>query len=272
MKYLFICFAFLSAVSAEDANCTNNEISGYWLFDESLPLSQEDIKCPQDIPVPLPTHQVKIQLKQPNVAVDAFGNKGVWTSVYGWALEVTVNYRKYFAYLYAHSDGSSLTSKCNETVTGLSHDVLGHNWACFRGRKVENFDDLTFISKEKTHLKKISVKKNVKFQNGKPLYWKPPPALSDSEETKRLVASLPDFFDWRNVSGVNYLPPISQQVCSDCYAHASVAALSARVRIATKNSQTPRFSVQQIIDCSTPNYSSGCNGGWPYTVAGITLF
>lgn len=32
-------------------------------------------------------------------------------------------------------EGSKVTSYCDQTLTGWVHDVLGHNWACFAGKK-----------------------------------------------------------------------------------------------------------------------------------------
>lgn len=54
--------------------------------------------------------------------------------------------------------------------------------------------------------------------------------------------------------------------CGSCYAYSSMGTLEARVRIATNNSETPVFSTQQVVDCS--EYSQGCEGGFPYLVAG----
>lgn len=33
-------------------------------------------------------------------------------------------------------DGHKVTSLCDQTLPGWAHDVLGHNWACFVGKKV----------------------------------------------------------------------------------------------------------------------------------------
>ena len=78
---------------------------------------------------------------------------------------------------------------------------------------------------------------------------------------------LPDSFDWRNVSGVNYLSPIRNQGnCGSCYAFGSMAMLEARIRIITNGSVQPVFSTQDVVGCS--NYSQGCDGGFPYLIAG----
>ena len=36
-----------------------------------------------------------------------------------------------------YQNGSEVTSICDRTLVGWSHDVLSHNWACFKGKRVE---------------------------------------------------------------------------------------------------------------------------------------
>lgn len=84
---------------------------------------------------------------------------------------------------------------------------------------------------------------------------------------RRHVGSIPDSFDWRNVSGVNYVTPVvSQGSCGSCYSFAAVAMLEARIRIRSNMTQQPFLSNQDVVSCSP--YSQGCNGGFPYLVAG----
>lgn len=45
-----------------------------------------------------------------------------------------------------------------------------------------------------------------------------------------------------------------------------MAIHEARLRIKTKNQNLTVFSTQDIVECS--NYSQGCEGGFPYLVAG----
>ena len=98
---------------------------------------------------------------------------------------------------------------------------------------------------------------------------------------------MPVSFDWRNVNSVNYVSPVRDQgicicpfvenklklwllnyiaSCGSCYIFSSMALLESRVRIATNNSETPVFSTQEVVDCS--QYSQGCEGGFPYLIAG----
>ena len=73
--------------------------------------------------------------------------------------------------------------------------------------------------------------------------------------------------DWPNVNGLNYLSPIrNQQSCGSCYTFGSMAMHEARLRIYSNNTKTTVFSTQDIVECSF--YSQGCEGGFPYLVAG----
>ncbi|XP_048454020.1 dipeptidyl peptidase 1 [Rhincodon typus] len=54
--------------------------------------------------------------------------------------------------------------------------------------------------------------------------------------------------------------------CGSCYSFSSMGMLEARIRIRTNNTQTPILSTQQIVSCS--QYSQGCEGGFPYLIAG----
>ena len=78
-------------------------------------------------------------------------------------------------------------------------------------------------------------------------------------------AGLPERWDWRDVHGLSYVPPVrSQGSCGSCYASATVAMLEARLAIASGGRVRPRLSVQEVLECSP--YSQGCGGGFPYLV------
>ncbi|NXT94959.1 CATC peptidase, partial [Anhinga rufa] len=63
-----------------------------------------------------------------------------------------------------------------------------------------------------------------------------------------------------------FVVPFSSASCGSCYAFSSMGMLEARIRILTNNTQKPIFSPQQVVSCS--QYSQGCDGGFPYLIAG----
>jgi len=78
---------------------------------------------------------------------------------------------------------------------------------------------------------------------------------------------LPDSWDWRNVSGIDYVSEVRNQGgCGSCYAFSSMGMLESRVRVLTKNTKQYTFSPQDIVSCS--ELSQGCEGGFPYLIAG----
>ena len=54
---------------------------------------------------------------------------------YVQGFEVVVAGRKYFAFSKFEKKGRTVTSYCNELMPGWSHDSLGHDWACYTGKK-----------------------------------------------------------------------------------------------------------------------------------------
>jgi cathepsin C len=51
--------------------------------------------------------------------------------------EVVIHGRKYFAFSKYEGSGSNVTSYCDQTLPGWTHDVLGNNWACYIALKKE---------------------------------------------------------------------------------------------------------------------------------------
>ena len=96
--------------------------------------------------------------------------------------------------------------------------------------------------------------------------WKNGEKLSAKKPQELLsVGDLPAEWDWRNVSGVNYVTYTRNQhipqYCGSCWAHGPTSSLSDRLNILRKNA-FPRvvLSPQVVINC----YAGGsCNGGNP---------
>lgn len=90
--------------------------------------------------------------------------------------------------------------------------------------------------------------------------------LSDyHQEEPQPEIELPDNFDWRNVSGENYVPDVkNQKACGSCFAFAAITAIESRIRIQTKNQLKPLLAVQDVVSCSP--YAQKCHGGIPYAI------
>jgi cathepsin X len=80
---------------------------------------------------------------------------------------------------------------------------------------------------------------------------------------KDFNGEIPDAFDWRNVSGINYLSWSKNQhipqYCGSCWAQAATSVIADRVNIARNwTSITIGISPQAIINCDA---GGDCNGG-----------
>ena len=91
--------------------------------------------------------------------------------------------------------------------------------------------------------------------------------LPNSNNIDKPESYLPESWDWRQVNGVNYVSDVRNQGgCGSCYAFSSMGMLEARIKILTNNTVSPVFSTQDVVSCS--KLSQGCEGGFPYLVAG----
>ena len=276
------------------ANCTYEDIVGTWLFHFGPNGYDNTLDC---------THfkivdAFAVQLVFPDVAVDQYGNKGFWTLIYNQGFEVVIGQRKYFAFSNYTVENKTVTSYCNSTLNGWSHDLWDHNWECYFGVRVDsegsvksqpamNFDLNRKYVPNKAYIDEINTKQGLwqathypeylqmtlgdrlQRAGGVPKYGRPhfPSIAPVGEDIRKAADLLPDSFDWRDVNGINYVSPIRNQgQCGSCYAFASMAMLEARLRIRTNNSMQVVLSPQDVVGCS--EYAQGCEGGFPYLIAG----
>uniref|UniRef100_T1IR55 Dipeptidyl peptidase 1 n=1 Tax=Strigamia maritima TaxID=126957 RepID=T1IR55_STRMM len=282
-----------SSVADTPANCTYDDIQGNWIFYETERSRSTNENCDKIGSV---VYKTQLKLKFPNLVVDDLGNIGFWTIIYNQGFEVVINQRKYFAFSLFKQSGQNATNYCDQTFPGWSHDILVRNWACFMGKKVglwpEKYISLSksqvngmyrtnkgfineinnkqtlWTAKVYSHFEKLSHEELLSMRGGrKSKIIHLPKSSPISREIEKLTSNLPLVFDWRNVSGVNYISPIRNQgTCGSCYSFASMAMLEARLRIYTNNTNQVIFAPQDVVSCS--EYSQGCEGGFPYLIAG----
>ncbi|XP_072026805.1 dipeptidyl peptidase 1-like [Amphiura filiformis] len=292
MILLIGIFALLVPYVAADtpANCSYEEIVGEWTFSVSGGGGDNTLNCSSPGPV---TYSVTVNLLYPDVAVDTVtGHKGFWTIIYNQGFEVVLNNKKYFAFSKYTQDGEKVTSICDETLPGWVHNTVGSDWACYVGQKMNKKSLPTKPQKEQMYqtdhdmIKKINAAQNswvagdypefdkmtmeqmIKKSGGRKsrVAVRPKPALA-TPNLKSTVANLPSHFDWRDIDGDNYVSPVRDQAaCGSCYSFASMAMIEARLRIASNNTLQVVLSPQNTVSCS--EYAQGCEGGFPYLIAG----
>lgn len=296
--FLLLACSLSAVVCDTPANCTYEDVLGTWTFNLGPAGFNRTVNCvnfsSDDVFKTLTVH-----LEFPDTVVDEYGNKGFWTLIYNQGFEVVVGERKYFAFSNYTSINSTVTSYCDSTLNGWSHDLWGHNWACYFGQKVEeelsgakswkfneieldrkyveNKDFIEEINSKQNHwhathypaLTKLTLGDRLRRAGGIPRASSPsfPGVAKVKNDTFLLTSKLPKSFDWRHVDGEDYVSEIRNQgECGSCYAFASMAMLESRLRIATSNSLKVVFSPQDVVGCS--EYSQGCEGGFPYLIAG----
>lgn len=296
---LFVLLASWSVPAAADtpANCSFPDLRGTWEFHVSPSKGGargRDIDCSNLGPS---EKKVTVTIKELDVAEDDLGNVGFVTIIYNQGFEVVINNMKWFAFFKYEQHGSNVTSFCHDTFPGWVHDVLGRNWACFVGKKISGasgkklnpapfqlgaghipyrsnpafVEQINSVQKSWTatvypEYEGMSMEDLLKRAGGRKsrIPSIPPPAPMPTDEKYH---GLPDAWDWRNVGGYNFVSPVRNQgSCGSCYAFATMGMLESRIRVMSRLQQKPVLSPQQVVSCS--NYSQGCDGGFPYLIAG----
>ncbi|KRY52559.1 Dipeptidyl peptidase 1 [Trichinella britovi] len=276
-RILAAIFALILSTEADiPVSCYFEDVAGTWKFQESGYSTKGPATCENAIMDF--SRQNIIQLLYPNVALDKFGNRGKWTLIY-------------------NQDPHHVTSVCEQTVPGWSHDKYVRDWSCFVGHKIKT--PLSRIKPAETKTYNIMTNyKNAfyseyRFLNNMKFIDK-----INKAQTNWYAVAYPEFEDLSRLEMLLKLGGIKSKImnrpkparitehvqnlanelpdqfdwrnvsgsCGSCYAFASAAMHEARYRILTDNQHQPVFSPQDIIECS--QYSQGCDGGFPYLIGG----
>ncbi|XP_071084168.1 dipeptidyl peptidase 1-like [Haliotis cracherodii] len=291
-----VVLSVLVAVYADTpANCTYEDVKGTWIFNVGPRDGDRTLNCST---FSSGEETLEVTLYFPDLAVDQYGNEGFWTLIYNQGFEFVIAGRKYFVFSKYESSGKKVTSICDQTMPGWSHDIFDREWSCIIGKKGTPVPRKTYVDPLATRDLRQMYRNDHDFINkinsmqsswkaraykdqeqytvgemlkraggrGSRILSRPRPAPV-TDAVARVARQLPESFDWRNVDGSNYVSPIrNQAACGSCYAFASMAMNEARVNIMTNNTVAPVFSPQDIVECS--EYSQGCEGGFPYLIGG----
>ncbi|KAK3852192.1 hypothetical protein Pcinc_041214 [Petrolisthes cinctipes] len=292
---LLVCWAALCAGDTP-GNCMYDDIRGTWTFYETERSGDNTINCDTLGPI---VHTKTFTLSFPNNVMDELNNEGTWTMVWNQGFEVNINERSYYAFSYYEGNMLISTSYCDRTMNGWSRDNTVRNWSCFFGNKttpvaprptsrvtvvesqlqqhynndhnmIHNINTMqtSWTAKAYPQHEKYTVQEMLNRGGGVgSMLTSPPTPAPATPEQKARVSLLPDNFDWRNISGQNYVTPVRDQGgCGSCFAFASMAQVESGIRIATKNQRSDVFSPQDIVSCSV--LAQGCLGGFNYLTGG----
>jgi len=303
----FPCLLIVGSVLGDTpANCTYDDVEGSWIFYESERSQGSNIDCSKHNPVvskfrlSLKYPNVAVDQFGNTGTWTMVYNQGFEVTVAGRT------YFGYSDYV--EESPEKVISYCNQTKAGngWSHDVTVRNWACFNAKKVDgrmfepkihtyssnmfhesnrlysqsqaeadmiNMHQNSWEATVYPSMQNVSVKDIFNMRGGRRSVLHSKPKLRSAglftlmEGQQSVKSYLPSSWDWRNVSGVNYVSEVRNQgACGSCYAFSSMGMLESRVKIATKNTKNFVFSTQDVVSCSL--LSQGCEGGFPYLVAG----
>lgn len=307
LLFVSLCLLAGPALGDTPANCTFEDVEGSWIFYESERSQGSNIDCTSQVPavakfrVDLKYPNVAVD-QFGNVGTwTMVYNQGFEVTVSGRS------YFAYSDYTEEAPDKVVSYCNQTKIGGGWAHDVTVRNWACFTGKQVEKNglkyepkyhrtsasllheatqlytqteEEAQIINSQQNswkatvypNMQNVPVKDIYNMRGGikSVLHTKPKSiqeAVSSKNMNSMLKSYLPASWDWRNVSGVNYVSEVRNQAsCGSCYAFSSMGMLEARVKIATKNTKNPVFSTQDVVSCSL--LAQGCEGGFPYLIAG----
>lgn len=305
LELISIFVLILSSVRSDTpANCHFKDIIGKW----SLMIGEETRDRPFHCsPSQTFDSNYRVDLIYPNVAIDQFGNSGFWTLVYNQGFEIHIQGFTAFGFFMYKKDGAKVTSYCDQTFVGWTHNEVGRNWKCFWAKKStaveprQDFHPLYFEpilkrvhSSFQTLFDQNSRSSLLDELNSVQTSWRAapnslnvssfadflpragglkstllwrPPAAEVTAKDATMASSLPSSWDWRNVDGINFVSPIRDQ--GVCGSCYAFASMALlEARIRLLTNNTQRPVFSPQDVVECSDYSQGCGGGFPYLVAG----
>jgi len=273
---LALAFALRQTRADIPAHCLQTDVLGTWSFRISAPVNAADVtlKCDQLEVMP---YALDITLSAPATAVDDEGNAGTWTMIYDQGFEVTIpdrqdpsKLRTFFHFMHYTMQGSNVTTDCGRSLHdyGWVHDAATgtdapSNWNCYLAEKqgaASSIRHHTLAAHSPGRM--LGMPRTAAALAGMPR------AVRDERPPAIKYAGLPASFDRSNVSNVDFMEPMRDQLtCGSCFAFAGTSMLAERARIKTPslNDANLMLSPQAIVSCT--GYSQGCSGGFAYLVA-----
>ena len=138
-----------------------------------------------------------------------------------------------------------------ENLKQIKHHNLKKTWEM----GLDQFSDLTFDEFSKKYLTYMS--KDDKMQNISLIQ------IFNWNNFKPVVSyyTKNDTVKFKNIDWRNYCPIIHNQLCGNCYAHATAVAFDCGINIKANITNYFKSSVQQLTDCNP--FTNGCKGGNP---------
>ncbi|CAL8077025.1 unnamed protein product [Calicophoron daubneyi] len=279
------------------ANCTYEDARGRWMFSfcDKKDCKEEEKK------------HIMFDMLYPNLAVDEYENRGTWTMIYNQGFEITVQNRKWLVMFAFNGDREFFCDRgmpgwTHDTllrqwkwftsvklnprkVVASTQDTLSKSKLIYEAALSKpvrsNLDFVnrinsvqnSWLATDYPELRQFSLGDLRRRAGGvKSVFSRPQHPLvrsTISAELLQAAAVLPEEFDWRFPKDGRPSPvtPVRNQgTCGSCYAFASLAALEARIRLRSNFTHQPILSPQDVVECG--HYSEGCEGGFPYLVAG----
>ncbi|EFO65512.1 Dipeptidyl-peptidase I precursor [Giardia lamblia P15] len=259
--WVFVALALV--LSDAPTRCLEDQYYGLWRFTLSrqFEITTDTLEC--ETSIPKDGDKIYLTLLPKGIAYTSGGLAGRWSPVYMAGVDILIGGMRYFfiskTVTISSGDHIKTVSICNESQPG-------HGWARQNGIKsryqnclyavlvqplipnATNIDD-----QDITWPKKYSFTSDYGSPQGFDMHYGDPP---------------PAAWSWGDVGGASFLPvappAAPDRACNSSYVEAALAAMMARVMIASNRTdplgQETFLSAQHVLDCS--QYGQGCAGGY----------